>query len=101
MTPRAAPAIDWETLHMEGENVLLHLMADDPRLHLLVIPREVLEDAVRSINADPVADARAHRNEIDTAVVRAWHPDRLREMFEITGTGLRNVQLWLTREDFS
>lgn len=101
MTLSASPAVDWDTLHMGGENVLLHLFANDPRLHLLVIPRDVLEDAVRSTNVDPLADARAHRDEINRAVVRAWHPDRLREMYEITGTGLRNVQLWLTREDFS
>lgn len=49
MALSASPAIDWETLHMEDDNVLLHLMAGDPRLHLLVIPRDVLEDAVAII----------------------------------------------------
>ncbi len=101
MILRAVPAVDWETLHLRGDNVLIHLMADDPRLHLLVIPCEVLEDAFRSSNVDTLADARAHKNEINTAVARAWQPDRMQEMFEVTGTGRRNVQLWLTRKDFS
>lgn len=44
--------------------------------------------------------AKTNREAVNRAVERAWDTDRLSECVEITGTGLRNVQLHLTLADF-
>lgn len=95
-----APTILWDTTHSEGENLLIHLGTSDPILNLIVIPREVLSDALRTSDRDLVALALANRERIGTVFARAWDPDRVKDLFEITGTGLRNRQFWLELDDF-
>ena len=85
---------------MDGENLIIHLAVQDPRLHIMVMPREVLEDATRTRDSDPIRVAHEHRRDVERAIEHAWGRDELREMVEVTGTGLRNVQLWVAREDF-
>lgn len=93
------PTLQWDTLHEDGGNLIIHTDVQGS-LHIIVLPREVLEDALQSLNEEPMALARANTAAIDDAVRHAWDPDRLRHMFEIGGPG-RNVQLWLEPRDFS
>lgn len=96
---RPVPSVRWDTAHMDGENIIIHLAAHDPRLHILVLPREVLEDAVRASGGDLIRLAHGNRRAVEAASQSAWQRDDLREVFEVTGPR-RNVQLWLTLEDF-
>lgn len=95
-----APPLKWGTIHHDGENVVIHFAQAGPPLHILVIAREVIEDVFATRGADFIRTADDNRRRIEAAVAKAWSHDRLREMVEITGTGLRNVQLRLTMEDF-
>jgi hypothetical protein len=84
---------------MDGKNVVVHLAVQDPRLHILVVPRDILDNATGTRGNDPVRLAYEHRRLVETAIGRAWQKNDLKEVVEITGPG-HNLQLWLAREDF-
>jgi hypothetical protein len=94
------PSLRWDTAHSDGENVVIHFEVNDPMLHILVVDRDVLEDALNVSGGDAVRHALNARETIEAAVTKAWSSERLDEMFEAAGPR-RNVQLRLHREDFS
>lgn len=95
-----APALKWETVHVTDDNLIIHLDRNQPALHITVIPSEVIEDATRTSEGPLAALKAAGRDRVAHAVRAAWARGDLRDMWEITGSGLRNIQLWLIREDF-
>lgn len=99
MTGVWTPSVLWDTAHVTGEDLIIHLDAGDPLLHIAIIDRDVLNDAFATSGSDLVGEAIAHRDAVEAAIARAWSPDRLREALEIGGEH-RNMQLRLMREDF-
>jgi len=94
------PAVTWDTAHVDGENLIIHLDRNDPALHIVVIPREVIEDAAGTSDGPLAALDAAGEERVGRAIRRAWHRGKLRDMWEVGGQGRRNIQLWLTDDDF-
>jgi hypothetical protein len=90
--------LDWDTLHDSGGNLVIAFVRGSPR-HIAVIPNEVLEDGLQTMNEDPVASARANTDALQRAVQNAFNRDDWRELVKV-GDGTRLFQLWLNRADF-
>jgi len=64
-----------------------------------VIPEEVLEDGLGTMNQEPKAGAEKHRVEVDAAINRAFLRGDWKELMEVN-TGSKIHQLWISRNDF-
>jgi hypothetical protein len=96
-----APKPIWKSAHAAGDNLIVHLDRTEPAVHIAVIPREVLEDVTRSSEGELNALELAGRERVGEAIEKAWARDDLKEAHEAMGSGLRNIQLWVTLDDFS
>ncbi len=95
----ARPAAVWDSLATdESDNLILNLAVTDSPRHIAVIPRAVLT-AVFGPHDDPVEVGRRNLSKIETAIGRAWHADRLRELVGVNHPG-HIFQLWLENDDF-
>lgn len=94
------PAVKWDTAHVVGDNLIIHLDRNDPALHMAVISREVIEDATRTSDGPLAAFEAAGEERVGRAIRRAWYRGELRDTWEVGGQSRRNIQLWLTGDDF-
>jgi hypothetical protein len=91
--------LNWDTLHDSGGNLVIAFASGHPR-HIAVIPNEVLEDGLQTMNEDPVTSARANAVVLKKAVQNALERNDWQELVKV-GDGTKLFQLWLTRTDFS
>jgi hypothetical protein len=100
MNITARPAARWETLATdEVENLIVDLAVHDSPRHIVIIPRAVLTD-VFGPTGTTLEIGRAHHTEIETAIGRAWHAERLQELVGVNHPG-HIFQLWLDADDFA
>lgn len=90
--------LQWETLHRtEGDNLVVDFDAR-PR-HIAVIPFEVLEDGLATINEEPLASARQNRSRVENAIAQALEGNDWKELVNIQ-TSQKLFQLWVKRSHF-
>jgi len=95
----ARPAARWDTLATdEVENLTLDLSVGDAPRHIVIIPRAV-QTAVFGTEKAPLEIGRTHFAEIETAIGRAWNPDRIDELVGVNHHS-HIFQLWLDANDF-
>jgi hypothetical protein len=100
MSITTRPAALWESLTVdESNNLILNLATSELPRQIVVIPLAVTT-SVFGPHDDQVAFGRSHFREIETAIGRAWHPDRLRELIGVGHPG-HILQLWLDTDDFA
>lgn len=100
VTITARPAARWETMAAdEVENLTIDLAVRDAPRHIVIVPRAVL-DAVFGPDGTSMEIGRARQAAIESAVGRAWHIDRLRELVGVNHPG-HIFQLWLDADDFT
>lgn len=96
----ARPAARWDTLAIdEVENLTVDLAVGDRPRHIVIIPRAV-QIAVFGAEGSPLEIGQARYVQIETAIGRAWRPDRIDELVGVNHPG-HIFQLWLDADDFA
>ena len=99
MSYPALDRLDWGSVReSDGENIVISFSGISPR-HIAIIPREVLEDGLRTTNEAPIRSAEAHKAEVMSAIAKALEERDWRELVNID-TGETLFQLWIMRRHF-
>lgn len=90
--------LKWDSIcRAQGECLVIDFDAR-PR-HIAIIPFEVLEDGLQTMNEEPLSSAKQHRSLVIAAISKALDGDDWRELVNI-GTGQTLFQLWIGRKHF-
>lgn len=90
--------LNWSTLHDAGGNLSIEFSTGRPR-HIVVIPREVLDDGLRLSSGKTRDNTDKHSKEVEVAVENAFARGDWQELVRIDD-GSKLHQLWITRQDF-
>lgn len=90
--------LNWATLRRtEGDSVAIDFMGH-PK-HIALIPFEVLEDGLTTVNEDPLESAEVNKRKVIAAIERALGENVWQELVRI-GTSEKLLRLWINRSHF-